>query len=249
MRDLKLGKVKLERALSKRGLASRTQARALIEAGKVIVNGIKRLDPGFFVNPDTAKFEIEGEKATAFQWRALILNKPKNTVTTRSDEKGRKTIFDLLSRDEQALKLHAVGRLDYATTGLLILTNDTKFSSYLTDPENEIPRTYIVTVRGEVVAESASRAQKGIQDEGETLKANRVKILKASGRESLLEVELLEGKNREIRRLFLALGHEVIALKRISYGDIHLGDLGSGKTRVLNLSDARALFPHASFRN
>lgn len=242
------GKVKLERALSKRGLASRTQARALIESGSVKVNGMKRTDPNFLVNPDTAKFEVAGKKSDSFEWHALLLNKPKGVVTTRSDEKNRKTVFDLLSPEEKNQKLHAVGRLDFATTGLLIFTNDTKFSSYLTDPESAIQRTYIVTVRGEVSPESACQAENGVQDEGEVLKAESVEVLKTSNRESQLRVELTEGKNREIRRLFLKLGHEVTALKRIAYGSLVLGDLKSGCTQAVSLEKMKIYFPGAPFR-
>jgi 23S rRNA pseudouridine2605 synthase len=194
------GHVPLERALSKLGIASRTQAREMISSGRVRINGILRKNPLFQVTPEKMALEIDGQRIGRQQWRTLLFHKPRSVVTTRSDEKGRATVFTTLG--EAGKNLHSVGRLDFATTGLLLLTNDTKLSSWLTDPANKIPRLYIVTIRGEFTDETRVRAEKGLMDEGEFLQAARVKILKNSGRESHLSVELCEGKNREIRRLF-----------------------------------------------
>lgn len=232
------GRVPLERALSKLGLASRTVARKMILAGEVRVNGVLRCDPLFMLTPESAKIEISGVEKKKETIRTYVIHKPKSVVVTARDEKGRKTIFDGMG--EEGKGLHAVGRLDFATTGLLILTNDTRLSSDLTDPKNEIPRVYIVEVRGEVTSKELALAEKGVRDEGETLKASRVKLLKSSGRESRLEVELKEGKNREIRRMFLALGHEVTGLKRISFGGLELGDLASGQFRKLTDEEVTA---------
>jgi 23S rRNA pseudouridine2605 synthase len=228
------------------GIASRTQARALIQAGKVRVNGILRDDPMFAVRPETAVFEIDGKRVERGAWKVFLLHKPRSTVTTRSDEKGRPTVFSLLR--EPGLSLHAVGRLDFATTGLLILTNDTRLSSWLTDSANEVPRVYQVTVRGEVTDEELIRARAGIVDEGELLRPFAVELRKASGKESHLRVELREGKNREIRRLFLALGHEVTRLKRISFGGLELGALQPGEYREISKEEVRAAFPGAPFK-
>ena len=189
------------------------------------------------VTPETAKIEIAGVEKKKESHRTYAIYKPKGVVVTARDEKGRKTVFDLMG--EEGTGLHAVGRLDFATTGLLILTNDTKLSAYLTEPKNEVPRSYIVEVRGEITDEKLESLKKGIIDEGEKLKPAHVRLLKASGRESRLEVELKEGKNREIRRLFMALGHEVTMLKRISYGSLELGSLKSGEYRVLSDDEVR----------
>ncbi len=147
----KPGHVSLERALSKLGIASRTQAREWILAGLVRVNGVLREDPGFFVFPERAKIEIEGRSIDRAEFAVFLLHKPRGVITSNSDEKGRPTVFSLIQEDR--LTLHAVGRLDFATTGLLLLTNDTKLSSWLTDPANEVPRVYVVTVRGEITDE------------------------------------------------------------------------------------------------
>lgn len=241
------GHVSLERALSKLGIASRTQAREWIEAGRVRVNGVVRKHPGFKVVPERAHIEIDGVRRERSEFRAFILHKPRGVVTTRSDEKDRPTVFSLLSElgplGQDAQYCVAVGRLDLATSGLLIFTNDTQLANALADPANAIPRVYIVEVRGEVDELALERLRAGVTVEGERLCPSRVELQKASGRESRLLVELREGKNREIRRLFEAVGHAVTRLKRISYGGLQLGDLPVGKIRELSREEILRAFP------
>lgn len=237
------GQVSLERALSKLGLASRTVAREWIQAGRVRVNGEVRRLPAYPVNPGKARIEIDGERAQAAEFRALLLHKPRGVVTTRSDEKGRPTVFSTLKLDGPTPNLHAVGRLDWATSGLLILTNNTRLSAWLTDPANGVSRIYLVTVRGEVTPDEIRKIESGIQSEGETLRAEKATLRKASGRESHLTLELREGKNREIRRLLGEIGHEVIRLKRVAYGGLELGELEPGECREVGLPELRAAFP------
>ncbi len=225
------GKVPLERALSKLGAASRSQTREWILKGRLQVNGRTIRDPMCPVSPERDSFTVDGKLMRKDSWQAIMLNKPKAVVTTRSDEKGRRTVFDLLPPELRSL--HPVGRLDMGTTGLLILTNDTRLSSYLTDPANAILRTYIVTVAGYFTEEELAKAGAGIMDKGELLKPAGISLRKASGRESHLTVELTEGKNREIRRLFEALGHEVTRLKRVAFGPLELGALEPGQFRRL----------------
>ncbi|OGR98092.1 MAG: hypothetical protein A2016_02645 [Elusimicrobia bacterium GWF2_62_30] len=225
------GKVPLERALSKIGAASRTQTREWARAGRIKVNGRVVMDPMFPVVPETDKFTVDGKPIIRDVWQAVMLHKPGDVVTTKSDEKGRRTVYDLLPPELK--NLHPVGRLDMASTGLLILTNDTRLSAYLTDPVNSILRTYVVTVTGLVTEAELAKAAGGIMDDGELLKPAALTLRKASTKESHLIVELTEGKNREIRRLFAALGHEVTRLKRISFGVLKLGDLEPGKFRPL----------------
>ena len=240
------GCVSLDRALSKLGLASRTQARELILAGKVRVNGAIKTNPGFALRPETAQIEIDGIKREPEAWRTILFHKPRSVVTTRSDEKGRKTVFSVLG--DQAGNLQAVGRLDLATSGALLLTNDTRLASWLTDPENQVPRVYLVSVQGEFPADAIPDILKGILDQGELLQADQVEIRKTSSRESHLVVQLRQGKNREIRRIFSLLGHEVTRLKRVAFGGIELGDLELGQFREISSEEIRALFPEAPIR-
>jgi 23S rRNA pseudouridine2605 synthase len=233
------GTVPLVRALSKLGLASRTQTAEWIAAGRLTVNGRVCRDANLAVVPERDRFALDGVEFVQQAHTCIALHKPKGYVTTRSDEKGRKTVFDLLPQSLQ--HLHAVGRLDMHTSGLLLLTNDTRLSSFLTDPANAIPREYAVSVDGKVSDETLARAIKGVLDDGELLAASSVRVRKLSGRESHLFVTLHEGRNRELRRLFKALGHEVNKLKRLAFGPVALGELESGKYRELGAAELAAL--------
>ena len=234
---IEFGKVPLERALSKLGVASRSQTRDWVREGRLQVNGRTVRDPMFQVSPEKDRFTVDGKLMSKDEWLAIMLNKPGSVVTTASDEKGRRTVFDLLPPEFRTL--HPVGRLDMASTGLLILTNDTRLSSWLTDPANAVLRTYIVTVSGNFTAEDLRKASAGLMDDGELLKPAGVTLRKASQRESHLTVELTEGKNRELRRLFKALGHEVTRLKRVAFGPLRLGELQPGQFRRLTREEVR----------
>lgn len=238
-------RVTLDRLLSKLGLASRSIAQEWIHAGRVRVNDrVVRSAEAWVAWPGDS-VSLDEQPIQPSTQRFVLFHKPKSVVTTRQDEKGRKTIFDVLPEELQTL--HAVGRLDQATSGLLLLTNDTALSSYLTDPTNKVPRRYLVTVRGEVTEETRLDSLAGLTDEGDLLHCESVTIQKRSGRESHLDVTLTEGKNREIRRLFKALGHEVIRLRRIQYGPFMIGDLSPGDWREIPIAEARtALYPQPS---
>ena len=240
------GFVPLDRALSKLGLASRGEARELIRAGRVAVDGRTKTDPLHEVIPERIRIEIDGRPVQRPEPLTILLHKPRGVVTTRSDPQGRSTVYSCLA----GLDAHVVpvGRLDAATSGLLLLTNDTRFADWLTDPRNEVPRVYVVTVRGELNDETARLLEKGIEDAGERLAARRIAVRKRSRRETHLIVELTEGKNREIRRLFAAAGHEVTRLKRVSFGGLELGGLAPGTWRVVPAEELRAAFPGAPVR-
>ncbi len=235
----RLGKVPLERALSKLGVASRAQTREWILAGRLQVNGQVVKDPWFPVVPETDQFVVDGKPMTKSAWCTVMMYKPKGVVTTKSDEKGRATVFDLLPPEMKAL--HPVGRLDMASTGLLLLTNDTRLSDFLTDPMNAIPRTYVVTIEGQLLDEELKDITNGIMDEGELLKPSKLTLKKASHKESHFLVELTEGKNRELRRIFSFFGHRVRKLKRIAFGPLELGDLEPGTFRPLTDVEIAAL--------
>ncbi len=230
-----MGQVPLERALSKLGVASRRQTKQWIEAGLVAVNGRLIKDPAFLLVPETARITIEGKSVRRAVLCTIMLYKPRGIVTTRSDEKGRRTVYDLLPPHLQ--HLHPVGRLDMASCGLLLMTTDTQLSNFLTDPDNEIPRIYAVSVAGRISDDKIKCLSEGIQDKGELLKASTITLRKASNKESHLIVELSEGKNREIRRMFEALGTEVTALKRIAFGKLKLGTLKPGEFREISSAE------------
>ena len=228
---VKTGKVPLERALSKLGVASRSQTRQWILDGTLKVNGRTITDPQFLVTPEKDRFEHHRKIFKAPQHCLVMLNKPAGYVTTRRDEKGRKTVYDLLPM--MLGHLHPVGRLDMHTTGLLLLTTDTQLSARLTDPSNAIERVYVVTVEGRLTDEERQRLEGGIKEGGQLLRAKTIVARKISNRESHLIVTLIEGKNRELRRMFSAVDHEVTALKRIAFGSWQLGDLPVGQYKEL----------------
>lgn len=253
------GRVALERALSKLGHASRREARALIAAGRVAVDGRVVTDPLHEVVPERAVVAVDGQPVVRRARRVIALYKPRGVVTTRRDPQGRRTVFDLLG--DAAAGLVAVGRLDLASAGLLLLTNDTRLADWLTDPANAIPRRYVVTVRGALTDDDGRRLVGGVDarpatgiagrlrparrtreprasddtaaDGVERLGASVVQILKRSRRETHLVVTLTEGRNREIRRMCEAVGHEVTRLLRVGFGGIELGELKPGECREI----------------
>jgi 23S rRNA pseudouridine2605 synthase len=233
--------VALVRALSKLGYASRSQAYGLVRSGRVLVNGRVATDPATLVAPGLTRIEIGGAAVEPQPWICIALNKPRKVVTTRRDPEGRSTVYDLLS--DLDARVVPVGRLDAASTGLLLMTSDTQLAEWLTNPETGVVRRYVVTVRGDPPAASVRALTVGIADRGETLRARSIRILKRSKRETHMIVELTEGKNREIRRMLKAAGHEVTRLKRVAFGGIELGNLAPGKWRTVSREEIRVAFP------
>ena len=230
------GRVPLARALSKLGRSSRSEATALIVAGRVSVNARIVRDPARLVVPERDRLTVDGDRIHRANWRVILLNKTRGTITTHRDPEGRPTVFDLLG--DAGRGLIAVGRLDRATSGLLLLTTDTRLANWLTDPASAIVRRYVATVRGELTDADVARMMAGIDD----LRAHQVRIRKRSGRETHLIIELAEGKNREIRRLCEAVGHEVTALKRVAFGGLEIGDLAVGAWREVTRAEVRRAF-------
>jgi 23S rRNA pseudouridine2605 synthase len=206
----------------------------------VRVGGQVVLDPGRPIVPERAQIEVNGVRQRRAPWRTIAFYKPRGILTTRRDPEGRQTIFDVLG--ETGRGLVPVGRLDRATSGLLVLTNDTRLANWIADPANAVPRLYLVTVRGRVTPGELRRLTDGIAAAGERLQATGASVRKASGRESHLTIELQEGRNREVRRLLEATGHEVTALKRVKLGRLALGDLRPGEWRQLRPADVRQAF-------
>lgn len=240
------GRVPLARALSKLGAASRSEARELIRQGRVTVDGRPVTDPLRPVVPERARLEIDGRPVRRAEWLTILLHKPRGVVTTRSDPEGRPTVYDCLEGLEA--RVVPVGRLDAATTGLLLFTTDTRFADWVTDPASAVPRIYLVTVRGELADETARRLEAGVEESGERLAARSVAVRRRSRRETHLVIELTEGKNREVRRLLAAAGHEVTRLKRVAFGGLELGDLPPGRWRAVPADELRAAFPGAPLR-
>lgn len=235
------GTTPLARALSKRGLASRAEAIALILDGRVRIAGRVVRDPGAAVVPETLEVAIDGERRQAPPWRTVALHKPRGVVTTRRDSAGRPTVYDLLAPLGDGLA--PAGRLDLASSGLLVCTNDTHLAAWLTDPAHAVEKEYAVTVRGRVTPTAVVALTAGVDDGGELLRAAAIAVRKASARETHLAVVLREGRNREIRRLFAAAGHEVTRLLRVRIGALTLGTLRPGQHLDIRREMVERYFP------
>lgn len=229
---MKRNTVCLDRALSKLGILSRAKALQKIKEGKVKINGKIITNPNQQVIPEKIKIEIDGQSHTKAENITIAFYKPKGVVTTTSDEKNRSTIYDYLPTHFG--KLVTVGRLDMYTTGLLLLTTNTQLANYLTDPVNAIPRVYMAEVKGLFTEEHKDLCLKGIYDEEELLCAKDIQIIKSSNKSSRIEITLVQGKNREIRRLMENTQTPILKLKRISFGRIKLDLEKPGDWKTIN---------------
>lgn len=231
-------KIGLARTLSKAGFCSRSRATELIRAGRVSINGRTRRDPETAVRAGDAVV-VNGVELGRESKMYLMLNKPRGVVTTAADERGRETIYRLLGPDLPWLA--PVGRLDKASEGLLLLTNDSEWSARILDPESHVPKRYHVQINR--IADDAFVASvvSGVEAHDGLLRAQHASVLREGRRNSWLEIILDEGKNRHIRRLLQALDTEVLRLIRISIGPLILGDLPKGQYRKLTSAEKKAL--------
>jgi 23S rRNA pseudouridine2605 synthase len=229
--------MRIQRALARAGVASRRKAEELVAAGRVTVNGTVA-QTGQVVDPERDRIVVDGKpisKPRAPVW--IILNKPSGVMTTRSDPDGRRTVFDLV---DKVPGLTYVGRLDYLTEGLLLLTTDGAAANRLAHPRGEIERTYVAVVTGKA-DEAAKIARGGVMLDDGPVKPKRVEARKLGRDRWELEVTITEGRKREVRRLCTAVGLGVERLIRVKFGPIELGDLAEGKSRPLTARELASL--------
>jgi 23S rRNA pseudouridine2605 synthase len=235
-----LRKVGLARALSKLGYCSRSRAAELIVAGRVKWNGTVRRDPETPVDIGKDRIEIDGQPLAGSSKIYIALNKPRGVLTTAADEKGRETVYGLLLADLPWLA--PVGRLDKASEGLLLLTNDSEWAARITAPETHLDKTYHVQISAIADEVLLQKLRNGIvATDGEFLRLKNVRMLRSGEHNSWLEIVLDEGKNRHIRRMLEELKTEVLRLVRVAIGPLALGDLPKGATRTLELEEKQAL--------
>jgi 23S rRNA pseudouridine2605 synthase len=224
--------MRINKYLSDSGAASRRSSDKLVGEGRVKING-KPAAVGQNVRESDA-VTLDGVKLNPIKKHIyLMFNKPKGCICSKSDEKGRKTIYDYIDFKE---RLVSVGRLDYDSEGLLLLTNDGALVNYLTHPSNEIPKTYHVKVVGEVLESDLAALRAGVTVDGIKTSRAKIKLLEFKENISRFEMTIYEGRNRQIKKMFETIGKEVVFLKRVSVGDLRLGGLSRGTYR--ELSDA-----------
>ncbi len=228
--------MRINKFLSSAGLGSRRKCEEFVNAGRVTVNGKVCKNLAFDV-AEGDKVTLDGAVVCPVQnFVYLMMHKPKGYLTTVSDDRGRKTVMDLLPDEYKNLK--PVGRLDYNSEGLLLFTNDGNVAEKLLKPEKKIVKTYLVKVEGEVQKSHIIEMQKGVTlIDGTSFLGCNVKVLEVKNRKTRLEVQLVEGKNREIRKIFAHFGFNVIFLKRVAIGKIRLGGLTRGTCRLLRSSE------------
>lgn len=233
-------RVGLARALSKLGYCSRSTAAELIRAGRIRLNGTTRRDPETPVRPEKDRIEMDRRSVDPAAKVYFVLNKPRGLVATASDDEGRKTVYSLLDKDSPWVA--PVGRLDKASEGLLLLTNDSEWSALVLAPETHLDKKYHVQIRKVVDATLCSSLVGGVRDnEGDFLRAKNARILRGGKRNTWLEIILDEGKNRHIRRMLSQFGVEVLRLVRVGIGPLVLGELAKGGIRALTAKEKQVL--------
>jgi 23S rRNA pseudouridine2605 synthase len=235
--------VRLQKFLADAGVASRRAGEQFILDGRVEVNGQVVRMLGTKVDPLHDKVLVDGKPIRSKRKLYIALNKPRGCVCSRKDEFDRPTIYELLPLEWS--NLYSVGRLDYDTEGLIFLTNDGQFALRLTHPRYEIIKKYVATVDGRVEQEMLEKLTHGVFHDGEKLKAHKARLVSASKSVSVAELELMEGKNREVRRLFESQSATVKRLQRVQIGKIKLGELKPGKWRALTEAEINSLLGQA----
>ena len=231
--------VRLQKLLAEAGIASRRAAESIILAGRVTVNGTVVRELGTKVQPGQDRVAVDGTPVKVQRKLYLALHKPRGYLCTRQDPHGRRTVFDLLPAEWK--HVYTVGRLDNDSEGLIFLTNDGSFSLRITHPRYQVMKTYQVTATGRIESHHLRQLRQGVVDAGEELRAESARLISASNTRSVVELELSEGKNREVRRLFAACALPVERLLRVRIGPIRLGELPSGKWRTLTEQEINSL--------
>lgn len=240
-------KIRLQKFMAESGIASRRKSEELIAAGKVKVNGVTA-QIGDKVNPKHDKVTVSGKRVQAAKKNVYImLNKPRGFITTMSDEMDRKCVAELVK--DVNTRIYPVGRLDRESEGLLIMTNDGEFANALSHPSTHVPKTYRVTIRPEITKEQAGKFRNGIEIDGKMTAPADLKTIEKQENRTVVEVTIYEGRNRQIRKMFEALGIEVARLKRTKIGSVKLGMLKQGSYRDLTEQELQSLCESAGIKN
>lgn len=231
--------MRINKYIAQAGVASRRKADELIENGNVKVNGAVMKEPGYDVQ-EGDKVEVNGRVVEGQQKLVYVLvNKPFGVITSAKDEKDRVTVMELVKDIDE--RLFPVGRLDYNTTGALIMTNDGSLTYRVTHPKHELGKTYRALVKGVISPEKARKLRSGVDIGGYVTKRAKVSVIKGNQNSTLVEITIFEGKNRQVRKMFSAIGNPVQELERVAIGNIRLGHLKSGHYRKLTKEEIEYL--------
>ncbi|XVG96193.1 pseudouridine synthase [Eubacteriales bacterium KG127] len=237
--------MRINKYISSSGICSRRKADELIKTGKVKVNGKVMKEMGYQVLESDKVMVMNKIVVPAKEHTYVILNKPKGVITSARDEKDRVTVIDLLGKnpdiEQDAGRIFPVGRLDYDTSGILLLTDDGELTYRLTHPKHEFPKTYHALVQGILSREKQLMLTRGVDIGGFITSRAKVKVIRQKGNTSLVEITIHEGKNRQVRKMFAAVGNPVKKLERVAIGKIHLGRLREGNFRKLTKSEIEYL--------
>jgi 23S rRNA pseudouridine2605 synthase len=231
--------VRLQKVLAQAGIASRRASERIIAAGRVRVNGAVVKEMGTKVEPGRDVVSVDEREVGRKSRRYIALHKPRGYICSRAADEDRQRIGDLLPKEWS--DLFSVGRLDYQSEGLIFLTNDGDFCLKLTHPRYRIPKVYVAKIEGRVQPETVRKFTQGVLSAGEKLQASRARLISANNTSSTVELELTEGKNREVRRLFEAENLTVERLQRVRIGPVKLGELPAGKWRALTEPEIKSL--------
>lgn len=232
---------RLQKIISSTGYASRRKAEELIKNGKVKVNGETIREMGYKASYNDY-IEVEGHPLNKQEDKVYyLLNKPRGVVTTSKDDKGRKTVVDLIKTDK---RIYPVGRLDYDTTGILLLTNDGELTNYLTHPKNNIEKVYVAKIKGLITKDELRRLCNGVFIDGKKTSKAKAKILRIDKKtnSSIVELIIHEGKNHQVKKMFEAIGYNVEKLKRESIAFLTLDGVKSGEYRELSIKEVKKLY-------
>ncbi len=238
-----MARERLQKVIARAGVASRRRAEELIRAGRVRVNGRVVDELGTKVDPYADRVEVDGRRLVAEKPAYYVAHKPRKMVSTLDDPQGRSTVAELCARVPEAV--HPVGRLDYHTSGVLLLTNDGALTEALLRPRSRVPKTYIAKVQGNVDAQALDRLRNGVVlDDGYRTQPAEVVVDRLEGAQSWLRITLREGKNRQIHRMLEATGHRVMRLARLSFAGISTEGLRPGQVRPLRKKEVERLEKH-----
>ena len=231
---------RLQKVIAESGYASRRKAEELIKAGKVYVNGIKITEMGYKVNGNDL-IDINGKPLKKEDKEYYLLNKPRGVVTTTSDDKNRKTVTDII---ETTKRIYPIGRLDYDTTGVLLLTNDGELTNILNHPSSEVTKVYLAKIEGIVEPFKVKKLEQGVVIDGKKKSKARVRIKKIDKKNnaSYIELTIHEGRNHQVKKMFETIGYNVIKLKREKYAFLDVKSLKSGEYRKLTTKEVKSLY-------